>query len=899
MSRMLLVGRSGSGKTSRVVAEVRQLLDRHDAQGHFERFQVIVPTYSQAEHLKRRLLRWRGVAGEPAAGGGLDALLDRGIGTFEQFAERETGERLHALAPAPVQDALALQALEDDDFPDFREVRRFPGFRRAALRFVKEIKSGEPEPGEGAVAAAAERLAAASEGLPGARGRKLLGLARMLAAYQVRLSAAGLFDHEDLLRRLLLRLRDRPPEELRFFALDGFTDLTQVQERIVQIVAGSADRALVTLLGDHGGDREGPFAASAGLLGRLMSASGFGLQALGPPRRFAGDLLRVEERASGAELVPRPMGEAVRFVAGADAFDEADRVARICLGWSMEGVARSEILVVVRRLDSETGERVLDALRRHGVPHRRAGGAPLLGVPAARTALRVLRLLSRADAAGEVLDLIRCGAARGVADGEADRLFAEARPAGISSPDELRRCAHELGLRGATAWLDALADARLPPDPATPVGIARALLSALPTLVTWSYEGEVPGELAERAATDAAAMRRVRDLLAQVVRALGATGRSEVPPRTVMAGLDAAASDARCAARDQRVDVVNVVDAEEARQWEAEAVVVAGLRMGEFPSGVREDLFVADHDRKDIEKTCGVRLPARMDEALRRERLLFYAAVTRARSRLVLTRPLVGNNGDAVMPSPFLEALHELVPDGERVDDGAGRTPGDVRPAAGETVAISDLQRTALSVLAERHVRGGEGEHRARIGIDLVRTMLTGCGETSEGATTSGMARVSGMASADVWVLLRAADVRLRPGEEARLATEGPAAAHMARARRRSASSLAAFGQCAYKHFAGKGLGLRSPEHSPEDGLDPLRQGTIAHAALQSAFEDGARTESEVGEAFDAVWLRETERVRPGLSVERARAALRRAVVQLVVTHADASLVAGFEPVRF
>ena len=53
MSRTLLLGRAGAGKTQRVVAAVRAHLDAHDARGRFERFQVLVPTYSQAEHLKR------------------------------------------------------------------------------------------------------------------------------------------------------------------------------------------------------------------------------------------------------------------------------------------------------------------------------------------------------------------------------------------------------------------------------------------------------------------------------------------------------------------------------------------------------------------------------------------------------------------------------------------------------------------------------------------------------------------------------------------------------------------------------------------------------------------------------------------------------------------------------
>jgi ATP-dependent helicase/DNAse subunit B len=865
MSRTLLLGRAGAGKTQRVVAAVRAHLDAHDAQGRFERFQVLVPTYSQAEHLKRRLLR---------GDDGLEALLDRGIGTFEQYAERETGIRLRALAPATVRDALVHAALVEDDFPDFRAVRRFPGFRKAVLRFVKEVKAAEPEPGADPVVGTAERLQDAAAGLSGAAARKLEGMARALAGYQRRLDASGLLDHEDLLRRLLVVLRESPPEGLRLFAVDGFTDLTEVQERIVQLVAGGADESLITLLGDPAGERAGPFAASAGLLGRLVSGSGFAVEALSTPRRFGGDLLRVERRAGGEVLDPAPPDGSVRLLAGADPADEGDRVARTCLRWIAEGVPRSDVLVVVRRLDGETADRVLDALRRHRVPHRRGGGAPLASVPAAASALRVLRLLAGTAAGDDLRDALRSGDARGVPDGEADRLHAIARPAGARSATALAAVAEEHGLAGVTSWLDRLDAARPATDPAAAEDVARALLAALPELLSWSFEGDVTAAQEARAAADAAALRKLRGLVGEIVRALAAAGRSAVSPAELLGFVDAAAADVRTSIRDQRVDVVNVVDAEEARQWEAEAVVVAGLRMGEFPSGAREDLFVADRDRDSVEKRCGVRLPRRLDEALRRERLLFYSAVTRARSRLVLTTPVADGKGDPVLPSPFLESLREIFPEEVRAPEGAGRTPGDVRPEPGEAFGLADALRSALAALGERHRPGGEAEVRAHAGLALVQ----------------------GLVASERAELERAA--RSRIGADARvvLASEGDAAGRMAVPGPRSASSLATFRQCPYMHFAQKGLELAEPETSPEDGLDRPTEGDIAHRTLEAVYRDGPRTEERAGEVFDAVWSETTARLPDGVNLAGQRAALRHAVVSFVVRDAADPLVPGFAP---
>ena len=343
MTRVLLTGPAGSGKTQRVVDELGALV----ASGPVERFVVIVPTYSRAEHLKRRILR-----------DGLPGMFDRGIGTFEQFAERRTGRRLSELAPAPVRDALLADALAETAVPAFEGAARFPGFRRAALRFFKEVKGSDPEPGTRGIAAAAERLAAAGESLPGARGRKLAGLGRVLVAYQKRLDAARLMDHEDLLRELLLRLRQEPPDPLQLLALDGFTDLTEVQERIVQLLIEHSDRAVVTLLAD--GDREdGAFAASADLRRRLRHGSRLVEERLTENRRAGGDIARLERLIAGDDLPPVAPGGAVRFIAGADPDDEADRVARTCQRFIVDdGIARRDVLVIVRSLQSDTATRV-------------------------------------------------------------------------------------------------------------------------------------------------------------------------------------------------------------------------------------------------------------------------------------------------------------------------------------------------------------------------------------------------------------------------------------------------------------------------------------------------------------------------------------------------------------
>jgi superfamily I DNA/RNA helicase/RecB family exonuclease len=854
MTRLLLSGPAGSGKTQRVVDELRELV----AAGPVERFVVVVPTYSRAEHLKRRLLRT-----------GLDGMFDRGIGTFEQLAERRTSRRLSELAPMAVRDAILAEALADAAIAEFKDAARFPGFRRAALRLFKEVKGADPEPGAHAVEAAADRLVAAGESLPGSRGRKLAGLGRVLVLYQRRLDAAGLLDHEDLLRELLSRLRDTPPEPLQLLALDGFTDLTEVQERIVQTLVEHADRAVVTLLAD--GDRDtGPFAASSGLRRRLRTGSRLVEERLTSNLRAGGDLVRIERLVAGDDVAAGALDGTVRFVAGADPDDEADRVARTCLRFiADDGIPRSDVLVIVRSLQGDTAARVLDALAHHGVPARRIGSAPLASSPAARAALRILRLVAGCEEPDDALAALRGGDARGVAASEADALDRRAAVSGARGVGALLGLCDEPPLPTCAAWLTRLSEKRLTGVRRPPSELAAALLESIEPLLVLSYEND--GTDDRSAANDAAALRAVGALVAETARGLRAAGRATTDAAEFVASVADAAADANFSPPDRRADVVNVVDADEARQWEARAVVVAGLRLGEWPAGAREDLFVSDRDRHEVGRSTHVRLASRLDEALRRERLLFYSAVTRARERLVLTTSTTDGKGDPALRSPFLELAMKLSPGA--VLEGAERSPGDVRPAPGETFGTADLERTALAALTERFEPGTASEDRAKTGLALFAKLLAA--SPADGV----------LAESAKWFR----------GTEASLAVKGAARALLAKPRRRSASSLANFAQCAYRHFADKGLGLSELEAVADDGPNALLLGKIAHAVLQHAVPQPERAAA----LFDEVWEEEAGHFAPSLRLARDRTALRRIVLGRIAEWKTQPLVPGFRPAKF
>jgi ATP-dependent helicase/DNAse subunit B len=110
---------------------------------------------------------------------------------------------------------------------------------------------------------------------------------------------------------------------------------------------------------------------------------------------------------------------------------------------------------------------------------------------------------------------------------------------------------------------------------------------------------------------------------------------------------------------DARRNVVHVMDAYEARQWELPIVFVCGLIERHFPQYHREDPILGD----------AARHRAGLDTAADRqaeERFLFELATSRAMEETILSYPRFNEQGEDTLPSFFL--------------DGAGFQPAIGRP---------------------------------------------------------------------------------------------------------------------------------------------------------------------------------------------------------------------------
>jgi len=593
--RRLLLGRAGAGKTHACLDKLEAALREG------RRPLLLVPTYSQAEHLRYALLDRSG------------GLSEHTVETFSSLAERVTGLRLRNLLPHPVRDRVARAVLEEI----FPEAAAQAGFRAEFLRVVKEIKDQGRVPADALGAARAHFDASSRE-------------ASLFEAFARYVETQPGPDHEDLLLAARDGLR-ADPLELDLLLVDGFHDFTPVEREVVDAVADRAAETVVTLPLDPDDMAEPVFATSArtaaGFAGyervplrenrRAQSAQV--AQTAGTDRGGPSDLARLERRLFRPPEEPA-LREGIEVLACPSEDDEADRLARIV---AASGRPFHDFLVVRRSFEGvEATYRA--AFRRHGVPLRFFGSEPLGQIPAARAATLLLRSLTGDVELRDLLPLLRSPYLLDAPPpGEVDRLAGDLRKLKVvRSFDDYPRSRHALR----------------PPESTKLSAVLRERLGVRDALVA---RPDGSGEIAR-------ASRFVTLLLreAEAVDGLSLAEAAAAVLRRVPL--------LRAPSPDRRHDCVYAVEARDARQWEKPVVMVAGLGSEAFPRQVRQDLFLRDEERRALGAERGLHLPLRSrkeDE----ERYLFYVALTRARERLYLSYAAFDEEGTPRCPSPYLE----------------------------------------------------------------------------------------------------------------------------------------------------------------------------------------------------------------------------------------------------
>jgi RecB family exonuclease len=223
-------------------------------------------------------------------------------------------------------------------------------------------------------------------------------------------------------------------------------------------------------------------------------------------------------------------------------------------------------------------------------------------------------------------------------------------------------------------------------------------------------------------------------------------------------------------------NVVHVISAWEARQWDLSTIFVCGMVEKDFPAQNAHDPFFSDAVLSEL----GARTSGDKDEA---ERTLFEEVRAGARNLLVLSYPRTDSRGQRNLKSIFL------------VNEKEEANIPVVRPAIPAAIAPwpqpSRIEsQEMLSILTERH---------AKVSVSALEKLL----------------------------------------------------------------------QCPFQFFSNRTLKIAELPCRPEDRLDFLRQGNIAHDFLHQWFGSGKQMEPLFTQVFEAACAKEN--IQPGYRTDRMR----------------------------
>jgi hypothetical protein len=590
-----------------------------------------------------------------------------------------------------------------------------------------------------------------------------------------------------------------------------------VEREILGLLAARAGRTWVSLTTGTGPGRDDLFRASRETR-EWLTEHDFRIRRLRSTPRFRRPALRaLEENLFRPRAAEAPLDDGLDILVGVDIEDEVDRIARrVGRLIREEGRRPHEIGLLVRNRETY-GDLLERAFAAHGLPLLLHAARPLAREGAMRGVLALLATLGRGWRGEDVRDLLLADT---LAPGDArpDEVDAwlrsreEARlPDGrvAWAPRDLRAPGPRRGSRGRGGRGGSPPRGR---DPGGPRGPSSGVVGRLLRAADPESEG---------APAEARAFRAFDEALGGVVRALDAAAVGPVDLEGFLVAVREAVERTDVRPRSRRFETVHALSVEEARQWELPVVFVVGPPRGRLPAAAPRGRALRDRERRDLNRGGRLLLRERLRVA-DEERYLFYVAATRARDRLVLTRPATDRDGGPLLPSFFLA-------DVRRVFSARGPRRGDdrrhsIRHGGGSPGAREGPLPAGAAGLADPWVPESEtGREVARAAALHDRLVLADA--TYRRHLAAGLER------------------REPPGA----AIRDPALLEEVARRRASfsATALQRFASCPYLDFAERTLGLRE---RPTDEVRPLDLGNLVHEALRAVFAEGA----DPREAFDA-----------------------------------------------
>jgi ATP-dependent helicase/DNAse subunit B len=740
----VLAGIAGSGKTTALLAIYRDALSLALEQSRPGTTLWLSPTNRAQAEIRRRLLDNSLPGSLPSS---LSAAFRPNILTFDGFAEeilKSSPQQVTPLSPA-MQRVLLRRVVtilaEQRQLSHFDKIAKTSGFLDLVAAFISELKRSETWP-EHFIDACQKR---------GTRPRdRELGL--IYERYQQALLTGGVYDGEGRFwssREALAAGHWGRFGDLSLVVVDGFTDFTEAQYKILELLAGKAECLLVSLLQEEPAVRVDLFAKTSAVIKRLKNAGPVSVETYAQSA-LPGAIDHLARRlfANPRDVSPAYEAQGLEVVAVAGTSGEvrylASRIKRLLL----DGTNASDIVVAVRDLD-DYAWLIDEVFSLAGIPYACEAGVPLSRLAPFKALVNVLsleledwpfrRLMSLLDsglfrpewqefAAGQAVRDVSAELRRNQLFEDRERILAglerAARnpSAGPALPDlsaEDPRPAADHAHRLLVKLSDACGELRRPHDLEGWSRVMASLVRELgfgrsPVDEGLPAEGRRFGEMLASIQFDAARAERVAGI-----------APVQLTLREFVDELTDLIERQRLFPRTREEGRVRVLSAEQVRNLDVPYLFLAGLNETSFPRSRNDDCLYSEGERQELNRH-GLSLGDRTLRA-QEELLMFYGVVTRARKQLVLTYPVVSDDGQPLSPSPYLSALRDLfdsdalklqleeqldpVPRHERVlspSDARVRGMFDAREGRPELFrAVCETQPSAVNCLAaiEMNVR--------------------------------------------------------------------------------------------------------------------------------------------------------------------------------------------------
>jgi len=598
---------------------------------------LVVPTSADSAHYSRELAGEGAVLGSVLTFSGLAAEIAARTGY--------AGRRLSLLQRERVLE----RAVAGVEFDALRQAAATTGFPAAAGELIAELQRSLVTPQR---FAAAMRTWAEQDPRRAAYARDVAAIYR---AYAAALERLGRVDAELFAWRALDALRAAPgrwgPEPVFFY---GFDDLHPLERDAIETLARVVGVEVTVSLTYEAGRTALAARAEAVEELRPLAERVLELPALGEHYEAASrEALHHLERGLFEPASERvDPGRAIGLLESGGELAEAELAAAEVLELLRAGVAPEEIAVVYRSPE-RSAALIEHVFGRYGIPVAVRRRTAFVRTPLGH-ALRALARCALPDAvratADDLLAYLRWSGGRGEPGFERpdviDRFEADLRRHGLNTMAQARARLGALGLQSLELGeIDAL---RAAEDPGTELARhAGRLLAA-------RHRGKAP-VLTAAEELDARAVGTLTAALAELEELNEPGGR--VSHHELIELLETLELSAPAPAP---AGAVLLADPLSIRARRFRAVLVCGLQESEFPLAAAPEPFLSDELRHELAVCTGLRLRPRED-ALARERYLFYTSVSRATERVVLSYRSSDEDGNLALPSPFIADVSELL----------------------------------------------------------------------------------------------------------------------------------------------------------------------------------------------------------------------------------------------